>query len=447
MSIELLPPIFNSQSPDVNFFEGRLLSGRDLRDQQDAYRNRLQHLGRAIGAGVIEGLEVEVFTKGSAEEDAVLKVKSGVALNAKGQLLELESDKKINFNLHKLPELGDGHFTDCPQVRDFTGFTNTGIYILVMSPASGYSTEQAPKVGLDDQGIAKDCGHRYALKGVQFRVEELKPSNLNGISDETRILFESLLNASDLADLSKLQNLVAHLCFGTEVLEGVAIAPFAIVNGDSAYKKYGVVDDLNDLKRMSDCDVPLAVMHWTRQGIGFLDLWSVRRRPFFTSQSGDWSVAGSERRQVEGEAMLWQFQNQFDELLSTHPTPAVIKVKNFFRYLPPAGILKVDNEASGITLNTFLAALPHRTPVTYVDMKMVTVILAKSLHYAALNTQESEFVWLYQSWQQELAADAEANVTRYLIYASPHMPQFGLARFDLARWDLSNYSRCENECV
>ena len=46
----LLEPILEHGIRNTNFFEGRLLSGRDLQDQQVANRRHHRHLGRAIAA-------------------------------------------------------------------------------------------------------------------------------------------------------------------------------------------------------------------------------------------------------------------------------------------------------------------------------------------------------------------------------------------------------------
>ena len=61
MSIKsLLEPIVENGIKNTNFFEGRLLTGRDLREQETADREHRRQLGRAIGAGIVEGLEVEI---------------------------------------------------------------------------------------------------------------------------------------------------------------------------------------------------------------------------------------------------------------------------------------------------------------------------------------------------------------------------------------------------
>jgi len=43
----------------TNFFNGRLLTAEDLRAEQSANRQQHQQLGRAIGEGIITGLQVQ----------------------------------------------------------------------------------------------------------------------------------------------------------------------------------------------------------------------------------------------------------------------------------------------------------------------------------------------------------------------------------------------------
>src|SRR4051794_30483213 len=68
----------------VNFFNGRVLTAEDLRDEQRADTTHHRRLGRAIGPGVVTGLEVAA----GADRSSVT-VTPGLALNARGDALEL----------------------------------------------------------------------------------------------------------------------------------------------------------------------------------------------------------------------------------------------------------------------------------------------------------------------------------------------------------------------
>src|SRR4051812_48858375 len=73
----------------VNFFNGRLLTAGDLRSEQMAQRQAAHQLGRTLGVGVVEGLELQVLTDGSDGRAPVVSVAGGMAINALGQAIEL----------------------------------------------------------------------------------------------------------------------------------------------------------------------------------------------------------------------------------------------------------------------------------------------------------------------------------------------------------------------
>lgn len=102
---------------------------------------------------------------------------------------------------------------------------------------------------------------------------------MSDVSGTTRDLLGQLVTRSDAASMSKLRNLLAHLCFGAETRAGFSRDPFKRVGGRSPYITRGVLDVLRSLKSLTDCDVPLAIIYWTADGIRFVDMGSVRRRP------------------------------------------------------------------------------------------------------------------------------------------------------------------------
>jgi hypothetical protein len=53
-------PILQGGIHQVNFFNGRLLTATDLRDEQAANRQQHRQLGQAAGSGVVYGLEVSM---------------------------------------------------------------------------------------------------------------------------------------------------------------------------------------------------------------------------------------------------------------------------------------------------------------------------------------------------------------------------------------------------
>lgn len=445
----LLEPILENGIKNTNFFEGRLLTGRDLQDQQIANRTRHQQLGRAIGAGVIEGLEVEVKSDGSEGSPPVLTVKQGLAITAKGDILELPQNEDIALTRTLKAIEGKGDlFYNCLEPPTASIPNGAGIYILVMSPASGFR-ERAPKSGLGDNGIVKGCGSRYNVEGVQFRLVELNPANLDSIAPDTRdnLLLNDLLSAANPATtsepdrLSKLRNILAHLCFGTETLKNFPADPFALENGRSAYNNYSALDDLHRLELLNDCDVPLALFYWTLDGIAFLDLWSVRRRPVRRCLETIWSRIVSEILLAESEAALLQFQDQITALFLSGA--GNVTAKDYFYLLPPAGIIPVQskNSTQGYRYQIFFEGFTYRDPV-YIDGATMASLIRNALLYWPIDTSSKELVWLYSVRQNQQAIDPSytTSVQRYLLFATGHMPFAGSARFDLAHWDYSNYA-------
>src|SRR6185295_1576653 len=76
----------------INFFNGRLLTARDLSREQDARAEADARLGQAIGAGIVHGLEVE--RSGDALQRR-LSITAGLAVNRAGQTLCLGADQVL----------------------------------------------------------------------------------------------------------------------------------------------------------------------------------------------------------------------------------------------------------------------------------------------------------------------------------------------------------------
>ena len=79
MATQLLEPILTNGIRQTNFFNGRLLTATDLRDQQAANRRQHEQLGRALGAGIVSGLDV-VADNGLPNAPTV-RVGKGLAVN------------------------------------------------------------------------------------------------------------------------------------------------------------------------------------------------------------------------------------------------------------------------------------------------------------------------------------------------------------------------------
>ena len=267
---DLLEPILDGGIRNIHFFEGRLLTGRDLREQLEANRTYDRHLGCAIGAGVAKGLEVDIVSKGADGKNAVVAVRPGLAINEEGQVMHLRD--RIEIALVPAPEAPkavDAAFTICQQPPSTALVpAGTGVYVLLMSPVSVFR-KRAPKSGLGDEGKIAGCGSRYTHEGFQFRLEEIDPAGLSDISEDTRTLLNELIGTTDRAGVSRLRNLLAHICFGTESWQTFPMDPFARSDAKSPLLRYGALDDLRETEHLTTCDVPLALFYWTVNGIQF----------------------------------------------------------------------------------------------------------------------------------------------------------------------------------
>jgi len=429
MPTELLKPILEGGIRNTHFFQGRLLTAEDLRTEQNAVKTHCQQLGQAIGTGIVEGLEVTVESKGSKGASPVIKVTQGMALNAKGQTVALPQDETISLSRSlKKVDANTQIFSDCKPPTNTQLTVGVGVYILVMSPVSGFR-ERAPMSGLQSgDGKLNDCGSRYVVEGVQFRLEQLHPTQLSGISSATRELLQKLLGAKDPASLSKLQNVLAHLCFGTEQLAGFAINPFERKNSP-----LGALGDMRQLKQLTDCDVPLALFYWTLDGIAFLDLWSVRRRPFTLAPTAKWPSLVGQRRAAEAEAMFLQFQDHLEQLQREQSN---IRAKDYFRYLPSVGFLPLGQSA-GFSVSRFFKGKTYREPISFINGARIDNLIGHAFEFPAIDMYSQEMIWLYSVRENKQGSN---EGTSYLIFANGHIPYQAEAQYNLAHWNYANFA-------
>lgn len=449
--IELLEPFLRDGLRNTNFFNGRLLSAEDLSTEQEAARGRAAQLGEAVGAGVVRGLEVRE-TPPAPESPATLTrasvtVSKGLGINPAGQLLSLPEDAQVALvRERESAEPSAGLFRACEPPRTDTVAVGVGVYLLVLSPASGFAG-RAPASGLGGTGATSPgCGSRYAVEGVQFRLLDLKVGTNDGIAAAARAELLALMRGTDEASLSKLRNLLAHACFGTAALAAFERDPFAAGPSPASESGYGALDALRGPQGpLTSCDLPLALIYWTGDGIRFVDMWSARRRPTPRPPAAPLAALASERRLREAEARFHQFQDQLQELIAAKANPQLLLAHNYFRYLPPAGLLPLSAAgAKGVGLDTFFSGVAHR-PADFIDGATLEALLGEAAAHDPVDLAAGEMVWLYKVWQNARAAGGGGGGARpYAVFASPHVPYRALARFDVARWDYSNYAACDN---
>lgn len=443
-AFQLEEPLKQGGIRSVNFFNGRLLTSKDLSREQMARRQWDERLGQAIGDGVAFGLETARDGDLDTAAAPVLRVKAGLALNRAGQTLGLSVDTSVALTRRFDGGAGgacDCVFANCNPLADGTYVAGAGIYLLTIAPAQ-LSEGRASTNGLDPSNVR--CNTDVTVDGLQFRLLSIRPQR-----------YMDLDLASPL-----FRNRLAYRCFGIEARLANAIDPWR-----SDPPRYGLVDELRDTG-LSDCEVPLALVYWTAAGLQFVDTWAVRRKllspdalsglsfqrpPLAADDLSSFAFQARTRRLVEAHAMCAQFQQHLADVLAAATAPASTAATDFFRHLPPFGIVPLAaSPLRGFDDATFFTGVP-RVPVAgsgqsalFIDTRLLGVLQEQALAHAPIDLSRGEFVRVYRPWQNVQAALAGSAVQPALVFASGLSPELAVARFDMARADFSNFANCCN---
>jgi hypothetical protein len=351
-SIDLLQPILKDGIRSVNFFNGRLLSAEDLSQEQHANYEGRSRLGVAVGEGVADGLEV---TRAAGSTPKVT-VAAGLALNRAGQTLRLSEPTDVSLiRQSSLDDVttapGSNDFRDCQQLQGGVYVAGEGVYLLTIAPAEG----REGRVSVSGLGnTAVTCNTRYTVEGVQFRLLQLN------------------LTQADFSNQQRLRNRVAYKCFGASLVGTDILRQLPA--------QYGLLDAMRP-NVLNDCDVPLALIYWTASGgVGFVDMWSVRRRLTERPAAGRWSLLVGDRRVSESEAMFLQFAEQVREFTASMTNVLFDPATTFFEYLPPVGMLPLGGYP-GIPGGFYPFSFFQDRPVTYTTRSLG--FLRSLLHDAA----------------------------------------------------------------
>lgn len=336
---QFLQSVFSDAIQYPNFFNGRILTATDLRDEQEAFLKLSRYLGQAVGTGVVYGLDVAI----APDRDA-LEISAGLALNRKGDALALPANQTVPLTLKNRPAPAtDSPFVPCDLegATVLNGVIATNYYLLALTSTTRLSPELAHHSGLSSDG--NRCTSRYEEIGVQFKLVPLASSDLKTLPD---------LKAPIDPDSPQSRSQLAHRCFGTEVWLQQSKSPF------ERSDRYGIEDALRNNKKLTDCDVPLAVFFYRRQAVQFVDLWAVRRPCLSGGLDQGWlhtkAALVGQRRLIEARAFLLQFQQQLEELRASGNRN--IRARDIFEYLPAAGYLPTNSAASpGFAVETFFA--------------------------------------------------------------------------------------------
>jgi|HubBroStandDraft_3_1064219.scaffolds.fasta_scaffold00913_4 hypothetical protein len=417
MAIDLLTPILNDRTRAVRFFNGRLLSGEAMTDEQSGQRAARALLAQAVGDGIAHGFEVAESAASSTTRSPVVAVAAGVAINRRGEILLLAGDTEVQLvrpphQAAAPPSL----FQTCTPPQAGVYVADSGVYLLTVC-SIGAANGLAEVSGLG--GIQAGCNAKYVVDAVQFR------------------LLEVPVDGPLLSDVAHLRNRVAYQCFGVDHLLDFATDPFG-----AAGEPRTLLDDLRDSRQLTDCDVPLALMYWTATGgIQFLDLWSVRRRVTRTQAPAHPLL--TDRRLAVAEAMTRQFQAQLDDLLTATAVPANIAAQDFFAFLPPIGFAPLAGGGSprGIAYASFFAGRTYKGPL-FVNGAKLDPLLRSQVGVTPIDLRNAEMVWLYTVVQNIRAINlGGATAPRpYLLFTSGQIPYQADAQSDVSYWNYSNFT-------
>ncbi len=351
---------------NVNFFNGRLVTSRDMARTQEAQREADARLGQGIGAGIVQGLEIALADAAQRQ----LTITHGLAINAAGQTLCLGTAQTLALvpTADTASAAATGSFGRCGVLSGGGYVAGNGLYLLTLAPLT-VSEGKAPVLALDP-GNAR-CNTDAIVEAVQLRLLRVDATLLATLGLDA--------NPVGAAAVSKWRSAVAYACFGYPALQNAHV-PIGTAPASGSL--------LDSMRRgsLSDCDVPLGLVYMTASaGIAFIDAWAVRRRVAGEPASQAWSAWFGPGLEALGEAQLAQFQQQLSEI----PTVSLagLKASDWFSWLPPAGFL----ESSGARLVDGLAFLDTRRPARKVPLAPgdVRALLSQALRRDAVKLDVS----------------------------------------------------------
>jgi hypothetical protein len=415
MATGLFTPVLNDRTRAPYFFNGRLLTGEAMTDEQRAQHVAHELLAQGLGDGVAHGLQVALSTAFNTVDRPVVTVKAGVAVTRRGDLILLAADTDVELVRPATASVAPQRiFEACNPPQQGAYVADAGVYLLTIAPMS-VGNGLAPVSGL---GGGNGCNVKYRVDAAQFRLVQLP------------------VDADILADTNRMQNRVAYACFGVGHAADFARDPFGATDAPRT-----LLDDI-DGTTMADCDVPLAVMYWTATGgIRFVDMWAVRRRLTHSRTATRFSPL-SDKRLAAHEAMVLQFQGQIEALRRTPGQAPGIVATNYFRYLPPVGLVPIATQSSaGFSQLEFFANLKVRGPV-YVEGSRLQTVIQEAVPFFPVDVTSAELIWLYLVRENRQAIDNAGfaiSPTPGLVFVTAHVPYRGDAHYDVAKWNYSNY--------
>jgi hypothetical protein len=415
--LQLEQPLKDGGIRNVNFFNGRLLTSKDLTREQAARTQADARLGLALGEGVAYGLEVK---PDSSLDVPALRITPGLAVNRQGQALCLSQETSVAL-VRSFATLATEAciFAPCTKTKEGTYVAGAGVYVLTIAPTST-AEGHAQTNGLDPLNVR--CNTDTTVDALMFRLQCVPTKILEGLD----------------YGAASFRNQLAYRGFGA----GVHASHFASLL-TAAPRSDDLVDALRAIS-LGDKEVPLALLFLRGAAtIGFVDMWAVRR-PLAHRETGGLSGLVERSRLAKGHAMFMQFQTQISELGNPVVIPATVTAKSHFRYLPPVGVIPVPEESdeTDAQATRFFAGMTYRGPA-FINAARLESLVRESLCYPPIDTESGEFVWLYRVRENRMGIDAgltKPAPRSYLVFASGHLPYRADAQFDAAYWNYANYA-------
>jgi hypothetical protein len=370
--------------PHVAFWNGRVLTAEDLRAEQAANQQARRRLGRAVGAGVVSGLAVR-----PAVDAAQVEVTSGVAVDRLGQTIELPVDICLSLVVPPDTAHGDGVFTVCEPIASSP--TGTGVYLLVVRSASG-SRSSVAGVPAFGSGVATECGPRYTVDGVSFRLVGVDAHSLAQASGHDPADLAVLDAIGTGAEAPTARNVLAHLFLASRAWPARLGDPFGV--DPEAIEPGALAALLED--QVSSCEVPIALITWSFGGVDQVDTWAVRRPPTAALELTAVQALVGRSRELTGRATYCQFQDQLAAVLDGLGASGRtgFRLVDRFRHLPAAGLVPVARAGRAGFSADVLDGLVTRAPLP-LEPARVGALLDESVHHGSVDAESGEVLTVY----------------------------------------------------
>lgn len=310
--VDLKTPLLEDGVARIRFFNGRLVTSKDM-DREQASRDLADaRVAQSIGTGVVRGLSVRKAPEGGSE----VIVDPGLAVASDGTTLRLARAWKVRLVSQAKTSAQKPSAVGFHQVAPPSGHKSTGQVVpvgwnlLVVSPTCA-EVGKARVVALDSSTVG--CNTDTLVVGVQLR----------------------LVPVTDLEIASSPYAVRAQLAsrfFGSEEPSSHHMDLL------SRMRKSG----LDDPRGFKAQDVPLALVRLDGLGnVDLVDMWAVRRRIHLPMDlrgasepvlplEAPWAGLLLEGGDATGEARRLQFQDQLEDWLSS----GIAGVENELKALP-----------------------------------------------------------------------------------------------------------------